>query len=118
MGDENGRTVVLGVRERVVLLNLLGGYRGSVVKLKIVRDLQNEVGFTDEEHQRLQFDESEDGGRVQWRDGIEPREFEIGPSAREVVVEILDDLSDRGEMSLAHLPLYERLVDEEAGSGR
>lgn len=102
----------LTIYERLLVLNVLQGYQGSIADVRIVRDLLTALGPTEQEHERLGI--RYEGGAVHWiKDADEPVEIEIGPRARTIVAETFGGLSDAGKLTLEHLPVYERFVDDE-----
>lgn len=102
----------LAIKERLGLLGLLPK-EGNVLTLKIIRDLQQELGFSEEEikkHKIIQLDSN----RVSWepeKAGKE-KDIEIGEKANDVVVLALSKLNKDEKLSLDMLPLYERFIPE------
>ena len=50
--------------ERMMLLNLLKDAEGDVTMLRIVRDTQSKIGFSEEELEALDF--KQDAAQVRW----------------------------------------------------
>ncbi len=71
MGDVvkmvQGKTMELGVLERMTLLNILPK-EGTFLNLKLVRVKREELSFTEEENRRLQFRQIQQGDQqmLQW----------------------------------------------------
>ena len=104
----------LTVPERLILLNLLPK-QGDITTIRIIRDLQADLSFSEEEHKALQF--VQDGSRVTWTpNGVGAVNIKIGPKASRLIAEVLESLSQEGKLGLEHLSLYERFCEEEASS--
>jgi len=99
----------LNVLERMMLLNVLPR-EGSFVTLKVVADLRDELGFSETEHKKYKFVETE--GRVTWNPAVEQfKEVHIGEKATDVVVDALKKLDEEKKLSLESMSLYEKFVE-------
>ncbi len=100
----------LAVTERMVLINVLP-QEGDVVTLKVIRDLQSALGFSEEEIAEL------DHGTVDGKIGkdvdekVPSKEVSIGAKAFEIITGALRRLSDSGELHISWLPVYERFCE-------
>lgn len=102
----------LRVRERFALMNLLAPIESNIVTLRIVRELQERLGFSEEESASLAFQRQ--GPQVIWRPEADvPKEIEIGPAAKAAIVDQFRQVSERKALSLQQLELYEKFVPEE-----
>jgi len=104
--------VKLSVMNRLSLLGLLPE-KGDLTTIKIIREIREEISFTDKEHSVLQFKPT-GGGKVVWNE-IPEKEFEfIG--IREIILEgiktQLRDMEQKKELTLDHLSLYEILIEK------
>ena len=98
----------LDVRERFVLMGMLP-QAGSFVTLKTIRDLQDNLSFTEEEHKLYKFVESEE--RVTWDEKPEQsKEIEIGEKATDIIVEALEKLDKSKTLTQDHFSIYEKFV--------
>ena len=102
--------MLLTTSERLMLLSILPA-EGSILTLRVVRDLRGELGFTEEEiaqkHMTMQ------DGKVSWEsDGDEPKDVTIGEKAQEVIAERLQAISDSNKLPLNMLPLCEKFIHE------
>lgn len=99
----------LSVFDRVLLLNILPD-KGDVTTLRIIRDLQTNLGFDEEETARIGI-RNVDGG-VQWDAAkAELRDIPIGPRAHALIVQTLDELSKKKTLTLQQLDLYDRFTE-------
>lgn len=92
---------------------------GNVVTLKIVRDLQNQLSFSEEEMKRFKMKNTRtpDGGAfITWDSDFndETKDIEIGDVARGIIVEQLKMLEGRQKLRLEILDLYEKFVEGKA----
>lgn len=101
----------LTVLDRIALLSLLPE-KGDYMTLKIVRELREELSFTEDEHERLQFETREDGGLV-WQDVGIVKEFCPGKKAREVIVDALRRADREKRLTPDHMHVYEMWMEPE-----
>ena len=105
----------LNIGERVALLNVLPP-EGNVVTLRIVRDLQGVLSFTEEELKKWKMkNRMQPDGRafVTWDSDFanETKNIEIGDVAKGIIVEQLKLLESQKRLRLEMLDLYEKFVD-------
>lgn len=99
----------LGVQERLILLGVLP-QEGDFVTLKIVRQLQSDLSFSEEEIKRYNF--KEDKKRIHWdNEDKQGKEIEIGDKAKEIIATALKKLNDTKELKMSQLSLYEKFVN-------
>lgn len=114
----------LTVVDRLMLGALLGPIAADVVTLRIVRNLQDEIGFSEEETEVLKFHpgmkknpvtgEEEEDGRILWdKDAPQTKEFEFKPAALRIIVEQLEKASATKTLTLTQLDLYTKFCPEE-----
>jgi len=114
--------VKLSVFERIVLGSLLP-QEGNFITLKIIRKIQDDIGFTEEEHKLLQFkypgekyidkngqEKVVAPGTIHWDDTVGEKEFEFGEKAVDIIVDVLDKLDDQKKLRNIHYTLYEKFV--------
>jgi len=103
----------LNIAERIALLNILPA-QGNLVTLKIVRDLQSRLSFSEEEVKKYKIKSTPapGGATVVWDSDFakETKEIEIGDIAMDVIVEQLKMLEGQKRLRLEMLDLYERFV--------
>lgn len=103
----------LSIQERLALLNVLP-QQGDILTLRIVRDLQKECSFTEEEIERVAVRFSEDGKSVEWNSNADTgKEITIGAKATEVIKNAFERISEAGSMPIAYLSIYERFAPED-----
>lgn len=105
--------IALGVLDRIALLNILPR-EGDFRTLKVVQDLRiNQLGFSEEELQQLQFRDSGDGKTIWNRNGDIPKIIDIGKVGYQIIVDTLRQLEQQKHLQLDHLHLYEMFVMDE-----
>ena len=103
------KAVELGVFDRLILLNVLPK-EGDYTTLRIVRDMQAELSFSEEEHAALAF--KQDEGNVQWKhDADTPKSIEFGEKAVDIVCETLKKLDADKKLTAQHMGVYEKFVE-------
>jgi hypothetical protein len=104
--------VELSVKDRVVLLSTLAAVTGNLTELRILRELRENLSFSEEEHAALSIAERE--GRLYWNtDADQPREVEIGNVARRLIVRRLKELNREGKLADDHLDVIDKFPEVE-----
>jgi hypothetical protein len=89
---------------------------GSVLTLRIVRDLQTALGFTEAEHKEFVIKMPMPNGsetEIVRADKCDVRtEVRIGEKAEEIIVEALKALIEKKQLHITCLGLYERFVEK------
>lgn len=99
------------VQERLLLLNSLSTVAGDLATLRIVRDLQQELGLSEEEHKSINMRIKD--GRAYWEDGkIPPKEISVGPAGLDAALSMFKQMDETKTLTIEFLPLYERLLKE------
>jgi hypothetical protein len=93
----------------MVVLGLLPE-KGDLTTLRIVRELQAEVGFSEEEHEQLQFERVGDGG-WKWVEG-EPKDVSVGKTAASLLKDVLRQKDEEKDLRMHEADLYERLLGD------
>ena len=106
-----GPTVSLSFVDRFALLQMLP-VEGSVMTIRILRDLKDELGFSEEEVKKSKLKEVPGG--VQWDAGMVAKlhkDVPMGEKARDIIRESLEGLEKQKKLKLEFLDLYERFVE-------
>jgi len=98
--------VGLNVGERLIVLSVLPR-EGSVVTLKLIRELISRLGITTEEFKDFEIVEAE--GTVKWNlKGAVPIEFEFDDKELELIRKELRSLEHMDKLKMEMLPVYEK----------
>lgn len=98
----------LSILERIVLQGLLP-QEGNYVTFKIIKDLRNELGFSEAELK--DFGIKQDGNSVVWNAArAKDKEVEIGDAARQVIVDALKKLDSENKINEENVGLYEKFI--------
>lgn len=108
----------LNITERISLLNILPP-QGSIVTLRIVRELQSALSFTEEEMKlwKIKNRTLPDGGvNITWDSDYtnEEKDVRIGDAAKGIIVEQLKQLDSQSKLHISMLPIYEKFVEKKA----
>jgi hypothetical protein len=100
----------LSVMERLLLLNILPT-KGTILKLRLAREFSEELSFTEDEHEKLNFVENE--GSVTWNDSLKDtfKKIKIGKVMRELVKDELTKLEESESLGVEHVDLYGKFFD-------
>ena len=102
----------LTIGERLMLGTMLGPIAADVVTLRIVRGLQEELSFSEEEAEELEF--KNENSRVTWNlDVPQTKEFDFKPAALRIIVEQLKKASTSKSLTLQQLGLYDKFIPDE-----
>ena len=102
----------LSVQNRLSFLELMNNI-GDSTTLKIIRELREELSFSEVEHALLKFQRLP-GGMTKWDDNVEPREFEFSGIREIILEEIKTKLKEEEKnevLKLNLLPLYEVFIE-------
>lgn len=104
----------LNIEERIALLNILP-FEGNILTLKIIRDLQNSLSFSEKEMKRFKMKNIRrlDGSTFAvWDSDLtgEIKEIEIGEVAEAIIVGQLKMLNERNKLRMEMMTLYENFV--------
>ena len=100
----------LEVFDRLILLNILPK-EGDFLTLKIVRQMREDLSFSEAEHKALQF--VQDEGNVQWKtESAKSKTIVFGIKATEIIVDMLKKLDKEKKLKDEHFNLYEKFVIE------
>lgn len=105
----------LSILERISLLNILPR-EGSVITLRIMRELQSKLSFTEEELKkyRMKNTQSPDGrATITWDEdfSLEEADIEIGEAVTGIIVKELKKLDSQNKLRMEALSLYEKFVE-------
>lgn len=103
----------LDILERMLLLKALSTAEGDLTILRVVRDLQSELSFSEAEHKEFEF--RHEGTAIFWNQKkASLKEVMIGPAGLEASLSMFKRLDEMKKLTLEYLPLYERLLKEKA----
>jgi len=95
----------LSVHQRLVLLNILP-QEGDLTTIRLVRELREDLSFSEDEHAALNFQHGQ--GNVRWNDDVvDDKDIDIGPKAADVVRKALGELDKNGKLREGHLSLVD-----------
>lgn len=100
----------LSVGERMVLLTILPK-EGSLTDLRIIRDMQASLSFSEEDYAKYGIKLNEEG-HTAWKETGETKAVEVGKRAKEIIQGAIDNLDKRKQLNIAFLPFIERFLDE------
>lgn len=103
------------IHERILMLGSLGMAQGNLSTLRIVRDLQGELSFSEEESAKLGLAEKD--GQITWADNVPPKDIKIGPAGLEAALGLFRKMDSEEKLTFEVLPLYERLLEEQKAPG-
>lgn len=100
----------LNIGNRLVLLGILPK-EGNFVTLRIVRKLQEDLSFSEDELEKYKIVQSEN--KVNWDskiDSKDQKDIDIGGEATVIIVKALKDLDKSEKLLPNHVPLYEKFI--------
>ena len=104
------KKVVLKVAERVILMGLLPK-EGDYLTYKIVHQLKDNVGFSEEDIKTFNIRQEND--MLLWdKDKEDVKEVEFGEKAMEIVREALEKLNAEKKINEKNITLYEKFMED------
>jgi len=98
----------LNIVERLGILSILPK-EGNYVTLRIIRELQNNLSFTEKEIKDWEI--KAEGQKISWNpDKVSSIEIEIGDKASEIIREALKTLDKQNKLTQELFSLYEKFV--------
>jgi len=107
----------LSLKDRIALLNILPR-EGNIVTLRIIRDLQRALSFSEAEISDYAITVAQIGTssnfKTMWNANGKKavKSVKIGANAESILVERLRDLNEKKLLPLGLLELYERFVEK------
>jgi hypothetical protein len=98
--------MLLSVHSRLVLLGLASKAEGNLATLRLVRDFQQALGFSEDELAALKIETTDTGMR--WQNAVEPKEIAVGPALKKAVAKWFDP----EKLTLETFPIYEQFAGE------
>lgn len=103
--------MLLTIKERLVLLNILPGQE-TYANMLVIKELRDEIGFSEEDHQYIGI--KENNGDVSWDPGKElDKEISIGVTAYGIIKQAFKKLDSEQVISLELMDVYERFTRDE-----
>ena len=96
----------LAVLDRLILLNVIP-QEGDFTTLKIVRNMKDDLSFSEEEHKQLNFCTKDE--RLSWNMELE-KEINFGEKATGIITDAFKKLSEQKKLRIEHMELYEKFV--------
>lgn len=108
----------LSVLERMVLFGVIPK-EGDIFTMKQVRKLREEIAFSDDEREVLNFrpvvgDDGKPTGGLRWEEDQDPNKpVKFGPKMFVIVADALRKLNQEKKLTPQHVDLYEKFVEAE-----
>jgi len=102
--------MLLSVVDRLILLNIIDG-ENDIPTLRVIRQMQKDLGFTEEELEILKFENKPNGGMV-WQPGVDDKEIEIGHTPHNVVLKCFDKINQKQKMNMELLAVFEKFEEK------
>ena len=98
--------------ERMLLINVLPA-KDNALTMRIVGELKDALSFTEAEHADFEIEQEPNSTLVRWNEkGAEPAEIKVGPVASSIIRDQFAQLDTDKQLTLEHMPLYERFAQE------
>jgi hypothetical protein len=97
----------LTVNDRLILLGVIP-LQGDFTTLKIIRNMRDELSFSEEEHKKLNF--RQEGEMMFWEEGLEDKEVNFGEKATDIIIDAFKKLNEQKKLRIEQMELYEKFV--------
>lgn len=102
--------MMMSVGERLMLLQILP-LQGSIVTLRINRELSNKVALSEEELKL--FDVKHEGEKISWNSsGNQEKEIVIGEKESDIIVDSLKKLDAEQRLVPQMMSLWDKFIDK------
>lgn len=98
----------LTIKDRIMILGILPA-QGSLIMMKIFRDLESKIGFNEEELK--EYNIHNEGPLVKWNDTPDEKEIEIGEAGRQIIVAQFSKLDKEEKLTRDHISTYEKFIE-------
>ena len=108
--------MVLTVKERLILGAILP-QQGDFPTLKIIRKLQDDLSFSEEEHKLLKFQVNAETAMTMWdveADKTVLKDVAIGEKATDIIKEAFRKMEAEKRLTLAHMDIYEKFMESKS----
>jgi hypothetical protein len=96
------------VLERIILQEILPK-EGDYITFKIIRDLRNELSFTEDEIKKFKI--KQDSERITWDEKSElPKDIQIGEKLNSIITDSLNKINGEGKLNSNNISLYEKFI--------
>jgi hypothetical protein len=112
----------LTIADRVMLLNVMP-QEGSILTLRVIRELQTELSFSDKELEELKIVNNPATGVISWpvENNDVTKEVLFSATRWNIIKTELEKRNNQNKLALNLIPLYERFVEgkrDEAEEGK
>ena len=98
----------LTIQERIMALDILQNVTGNIVNLKIIRDMQMELSFSEAELKDGEIEFGHQG--VTWNNSKAIlKDVNLGFKALAILADTLKDLDAKQKLTINHISLYEKI---------
>ena len=96
----------LNIKHRLALLNVVPVEGARMKDLRVAKGLQRRLSFTEEEHARFKFVETD--GRLKWDEKADvPTEIQIGARGTVIIRDALLKLDAEKKLTVDHVDIWE-----------
>ena len=101
----------LNLVERFKILGILPA-QGSMVTIKIVHDLKQLMSTSEDEISEWEIKQGEN--QITWNSQANTdKDFDIGDTAKEIIVDALKELDKKEAMTEEHVTLWDKFIDSD-----
>jgi len=103
--------VALSIKNRIMTFGLLPE-TGNIQTVKMVRELREELAFTEEENEKYNLNISPQDGSYKWnKEADEEKNVDFPGVMVEVIKGVLKDMDEKKSLTDNHIDLYDIFVD-------
>ena len=109
----------LTLKERLVLLQILGPVTSTLAGARILRELRGDLGLSEEDHKKYGVTSTDpcaecgSTGGMRWEDATATEEIEIGDVAHKIIVRQLKELDRKGKIPDDYIDIYDKFPEVE-----
>ena len=100
----------LSIGDRIKVLGLLQGFKGTLLDIKVIKEVQDVVGLSEQDFEDYKIESA--GGMLRWDDKVGDADLAIGGRGRRIIREMLEKKDKDKDLTVGDLSLWDIFVDE------
>jgi len=105
--------IELTIKERIVLLQIMKGFTGDIILMKVLRKTLDDIGFDAEELKEIDLKFDPNTGETRWSEtATSVREFQLDEIVFNKIKESLKTLNGQNKITFDYIDLYLKIVGE------
>lgn len=101
----------MNIQERLLVLNLLPK-EGSILTLRVIKDIIKTVGLSDKEIQEWEVKQTETGSVTWNQNKVKLKKIVLGDTAASIITDALKKQNKEEKLAMEYVDIYDKFVKE------